>query len=61
MRRYRVTLQVSVIVRADDEEHAIGHALENVHDSTVSHVIDVEEVDDCSTKPMHSSRPSARS
>lgn len=46
MRRYRVQMQVAVVVRAADEEHAIGAALENVHDSTILHIVDVEEYDD---------------
>lgn len=60
MRRYKVTMEVSVIVRADDEEHAIGEALSNVHDGTIRDCV-VEEYDECLTKPTLSSRPSALS
>jgi len=45
MRRYKVEFTGSIIVRADDEEHAIGEMLEHVHDATLR-VIEVEEYDE---------------
>lgn len=47
---------VSVVVRTHTEEEAIALALENVHDSTILDITDVEEFDECSTKQTPSSK-----
>lgn len=60
MRRYKVVLEVSVIVRSEDEAHAMSDALLNVHDGTIRFMA-VEEYDECSTKQTPVSRPSAHS